>query len=101
MAYEIAKTIISGRKVVAAAGTAEKLVAAVAHCFRVDISADVNNAKSIVIGSSNVVALASSQAGVILFPGNNPLTILVDDVSKIFLDAEQAGDAACFVYYIQ
>ncbi len=99
MAYEIAKTVISGRKV-SAAGAAAKLITAVTGCFRVDVSADVNNAKSIVVGGPEVVALAGSQKGTILFPGNNALTILVTDVSKIWVDAEQAGDAACFTYYI-
>ena len=99
MAYEIAIKVVSGRKV-SAAGAPAKLIANVTHCFRVDVSADVNNLKSIIIGGAEIVAVAGNQKGTILFPGNNPLTILIDDVSKVYVDAEQADDAACFTYYI-
>ena len=101
MAYEIAQRIVSGRRAVTVPGTAEKLVAVSTHCFRVDISADVDNANAIVVGGSEIVAVAGSQAGVVLFPGNNPLVMLVDDISKIYVDAINAGDSACYTYYVQ
>lgn len=100
MSEETAKRIISDNKAVTVTGTAEKLVADVTGCYRVDISADVNNTKAIVIGGLGVVALAGDQKGTILFPGNNPIIIYTNDVSKIYVDAEVSGELACFTYYI-
>ena len=99
MAYEIARSITSGRRAVTLAGTAEQLVSTSTSCYRVDISADLGNVTPIVTGGSNVVAANGSQVGVVLTPGNPPLTLLVDDVSKVYIDAQTDGDAACFVYY--
>ena len=101
MAYEIAQKIVSGRKAVTNAGVAEALVATETHCYRVDLSADLGNTNPVVIGSSNVVAAAGSQKGVVLIPGNSPITVLVDDVAKIYVDVQSNGDAVCYVYYQQ
>ena len=100
MAYEIARSIIVGRKAVAANGTAEKIIAAVTFCYRVDLSADLGNANPIVIGGVGVVAASGSMQGIVLTPGNPPITILTDDVSKIYVDSQNNGDAVCFVYYV-
>ena len=101
MAYEIANTIVSGRKAVTAAGTAEKLVATVTPCYRVDLSADLGNTNPVVIGGPTVVAASDAQKGIVLIPGNAPVTILTNDVSKIYVDAQTNGDAVCFNYYQQ
>lgn len=101
MAFEIAKRIISGRKAVTIPGTAGQFLADANHCYRVDLCADVGNADVVVVGDSNVVAASGSQKGITLFAGNPPITVLVDDVSKLWVDAISAGDAVCFVYYIQ
>ena len=100
MAYEIGKKIVSGRKAVAAHGTAEQLVATATHCFKIDLSADLGNTNPVVLGGSQVVAAAGSQKGIVLIPGNAPLTIIVDDVSKIYVDSQIDGDAVCFTYYV-
>ncbi len=100
MAYEIAKVIVSGRKAIAAVGTAEKILAASTACYRVDISADLGNTGIVVIGGSGVVAANGSMEGVVLTPGNPPYTILTDDVSKIYADVQTNGDAVCFTYYV-
>lgn len=99
MAYEIARTIVSGRKAVTAAGTAEKLVATATYCYRVDLSADLGNTNPVVVGGSDVVAASGSQKGVVLIPGNDPITILIDDVSKIYVDSQTNSDAVCFTYF--
>ena len=100
MAYEIANTIVSGRKAVSA-GVAEKLVATVTPCYRVDLSADLGNDNPVVIGGSTVVAASDAQKGIVLIPGNAPVTILTNDASKIYVDAQTNGDAVCFNYYQQ
>lgn len=99
MAYEIASRIISGRKVVAAAGTAEKLVATETQCFMVMLSADLGNKAPIVIGNSDVVAANGSMKGVVLTPGNPPAIFSVRDAASIYIDSQQDGDAVCFTYF--
>ena len=100
MAYEIASKIVSGRKVVDSAGTAEKLVATSTYCYRVDLSADLGNTNPVVVGNADVVAASGAQKGIVLVPGNDPVTILTDDVSKIYVDSQTDGDAVCFNYYL-
>lgn len=99
MAYEIAGRIVSGRKTVAAAGTAEKIVAASTHCFRVLISADLANTSPVVVGDADIVAALDSQRGVVLTPGNPPVEFLVRDVSSIYVNSITTGDSICFVYF--
>ena len=99
MAYEIAGRIVSGRKAVASAGTAEKIVADKTDCFMVMISADLSNANPVVVGNADTVAALGLQKGVVLTPGNPPVTFLVQDVSSVYVDSIADGDAVCFVYF--
>jgi len=99
MAYEIAGKIVSGRKAVTTAGTAEQLTTTTTSCYRIDICADLGNTNPVVVGGEDVVAAAGSQKGVVLIPGNAPMTILVDDVSKVYVDSQTDGDAVCYTYY--
>lgn len=96
---ETASRIVSGRKAVAAAGVAEKLVATSTQCFMILISADIGNTSPIVVGNADVVAAIGSQEGVVLTPGNPPVMFLVRDVSSVYVDAITNNDAACFVYF--
>ena len=100
MAYEIANKIIAGRKAVTAAGTAEKFVANSTACYRVDMCADLGNTNPVVVGGAEVVAADGSQKGIVLIPGNPPITVLTNDVSKLYVDAKTNGDAVCFTYYV-
>lgn len=99
MAFEIANKIVSGRKEVDVADTAEPLVATEIFCYRVDLSADLNNANHVVVGNKDVVATPGAIVGTILVPGNPPHTILTNEVAKIWVNATDAGDAICFTYY--
>lgn len=99
MAYEIGKNIGVGRKVVTTAGTPVPLVDNSIQCFMVLISADLGNASPVVVGNSQIVAASGSQKGVVLVPGNPPTQFIIDDVSKIYVDAQTDGDAVCFVYF--
>jgi len=100
MAYEIASRIESGRKAVAHAGTAEKLVADKTGCFMILLSADLGNTSPLVVGNADVVAANGSQKGVVLTPGNPPAMFLVRDVSSVYVDSQNDGDAVCFVYFV-
>lgn len=100
MAYEIARSVVSGRKAVAAAGTAEQLVSTSTHCFMIIVCADLGNSNPVVIGNSSVVAAEGSQVGTVLVPGNPPLLLLIDDVNKIYVDAITNNDAVCYTYFV-
>lgn len=99
MAYETASRIVSGRKTVAVAGTAEKIIATATGCFKVLLSADLANTSPLVIGDSSVIAALDSQQGVVLTPGNPPVEFNVRDVSTIYVNAITNGDSVCFVYF--
>lgn len=98
MAYEIARTIVSGRKSTNVA-TPVAIVSSNIQCFMVLLTADGGNASPIVIGNADVVAANGSQKGVVLTPGNPPIMFLIKDVSSIYLDVQTNGDAVCFVYF--
>lgn len=100
MAYEIASRIVSGRKAIAIAGVAEKLLPDPTGCFMILCSADLGNTSAAVIGNSDVVAAVGSQKGVVLTPGNPPVMFLVRDVSSVYVDVITGGDAVCFVYFV-
>jgi hypothetical protein len=99
MAYEIARKIVSGRKAVSSAGSAEQITTDNIQCFLVLISADLGNSNPVVVGDANVVAANDSQQGVVLTPGNPPLAFQVRDVSQIYVDVQTNNDAVCFVYF--
>lgn len=92
--------IVVGRKAVTSAGTAEQLVTTATACFTVIVSADLGNNNPVVIGNSDVIAEAGSQKGIVLVPGNNPVSMFIDDVSKIYVDSQSNGDAVCFAYFL-
>ncbi len=100
MSYEIARTIVSGRKAISNAATAEKIVANATSCFMVLVSADLGNTSPVVVGNSDVVAANGSQVGVVLTPGNPPLVFMVRDVSSIWADVQTNSDAVCFTYFV-
>lgn len=99
MAFEIAKKVVSGRKVVTNNGVAVQLSTASIKIFRIDISADTGNTDLMVVGDSSVVAAETSQVGAVLIPGNQTTTIYINDLSKLWIDSISSGDSVTFTYY--
>lgn len=93
-------SMVSGRKVVTTAGAAEALTATSTPCSKVILSADLGNTNPVVIGDSSVVAASGSQQGIVLVPGNDPVTIYVNDLSEVYVDSQTDGDAVCYVYFV-
>ena len=89
--------LYSGRKVVASAGTAEKLSATKERCENITITAESDNSGIIALGDINVVAAEGSEQGVILTPLGSH-TVKVGDLSKIYIDATITGDGVSFAY---
>lgn len=93
-----ASKAVGFKKTVAAAGT--PVVLGTASCYRVQLSGDTDAGIVTVVGGSNAVRAASgSKNGIVIIPGNPPVTIDVDSLSKLWVDAETNGGVLCGVYY--
>jgi uncharacterized protein YcfJ len=90
--------INDGIQLVATAGTAEALASSATLCRRVIIHARKENTDDVVIGGSTVVALATTRRGVALAPGQS-LTLNIDDLNKVYVDALVSGEGVSFVYF--
>lgn len=87
-----------GRKVVAAAGTAERLVAANTPCRRVTIQALPTNTGYIAIGDSTVVANTAGSVRGLSLSASNSVTLHVEDLYQLFVDAEVSAEGVSFIY---
>lgn len=90
-----------GRQVVARAGTRVPLAAQSTLGGRVTIVAEPDNGGAVVIGGSTVVAAAATRRGIPLFAspasGATSVTIDVDDLSTVYLDAERDTDGVTYL----
>ena len=86
-------SIGDGAKTVSSAGTAEALLGSTS-CVKVIMTAEDDNSGKIYYGGSGV----SSTSGDYLFPAQK-ITIEIDDVSKIFIDADTSTDGVKFTYF--
>jgi hypothetical protein len=90
--------IVSGRKTVTAAGTAEKLVASATPCKRVVVSPITANTTRVAVGGTATLAGDANMAGVIFPAGTSPSVVFdVDDASKLYVDAKTNGEGVSFV----
>lgn len=85
-----------GRKVVAAAGTAEALAAST-PIKRVHIQALESNTDMVVVGGATVVAASGTRRGIALVAGQS-VTLQIDDLAKIYVDAVTNGEGVSYVY---
>ncbi len=90
-------TVVSGAKNVTAAGTAVPLAVASTLINKVDIQAKLTNTDTVHIGSSAVDE--STNPGMVLFAGDS-YTLLIDDLNKIYVDAQVNGEGVTFNYYL-
>lgn len=88
-----------GRKVVAAAATAEPLAAASTLFVACDVQAEESNTGDIMIGASTVVEAPGTDRGIRLIPGANYHMERPGDLQYIYIDAEVNGDGV--VYFCQ
>jgi len=86
-----------GRKVVAAAGTAESLEAATHQVALVIITAETDNADVVAVGGSGVVESDSTRTGVSLNAGDS-VTLYNVDLYEIYLDAGTNGEGVTYLW---
>lgn len=91
-----ASAVSDGRKVVATAGTAERLVSAPTKARSVAITAETNNTGVVVVGGSTVVAAEATRRGFPLAAGAS-VSFDVNDLYSVFLDTTVNGDGVTFV----
>jgi len=90
------ESLSDGRKVVAAAGTAEVL-ASDTPCKSVIVCAETNNGGVVVVGGSTVVAALATRQGIPLYPGDT-WTRSINNLSKVYVDALVNGDGVTYDY---
>lgn len=90
--------IVSGRKVVAAAGTAESLMAAPAvGCAALVLTAETDNTGYVVVGDSGVVAAEATRKGTPLAAGES-MSLDIQNPSLVYLDVTVSGDGVTWSY---
>ena len=87
-----------GRKVVAAAGTAEAIEDNPREVVGVIIVAEVDNTDYIAVGDSDVVESDSTRTGVPLAAGQS-VTLYNADLNQIYLDSGANGDGVTYLYW--
>ena len=92
------KTLTSGRKVVAAAGTPEALVAVPTEAIYTVIAAETNNTGMVVIGGTDVDETLATRTGIPLNPGEMSPVLPVDDLVEVYIDVNVSGDGVTFIY---
>jgi hypothetical protein len=85
----------SGKKIISTAGVKETLVSSSTPCKEVLIMALPDNTGEIWIGDNNVSA--SSKIGIVLYK-NDAVSIQIDNLQKIYLDATVDGEGVSYIY---
>lgn len=87
-------SLVSGVKTLSSAATAAAIVAQSVPCRWVDVVAIGGR---IAIGDDDVVETSGSERGIILYPGNLPYRILIEDLQLLFA-AGANGTRLCYDY---
>lgn len=97
---DVADSLGDGRKVVAAAGTAEALVGSSTPALWVCITALKSNTEQVCVGGADVVAAEGSETGQPL-DAKEWVTLPVKDVAEVYVDAVVNGEGVTFTYGIR
>ena len=88
--------MLTGRKAVTSAGTAEQIVTSVTSIISVAIQAETDNSAEIAVGDSNVVAADGTERGIILAAGEST-TLAIGDLAIVWIDAKTNGDGVTYL----
>ena len=98
LAHGISAPLIDdGRKVIATAGTPEKLLPSSTLCNWVIIVALEGNTGTVVLGGASVIADAATRRGIPLNASDSVLLSIMD-LSTLYLDVTSDGDGVSFLY---
>jgi len=88
----------TGRKVVAAAGTAVALEASSRQVAGIIIVAETDNGDYIAVGDSTVIEADATRTGVPLAAGDS-VTLYEVDLNDVYIDAAVNGEGVTFLYW--
>lgn len=88
----------TGRKTVSSAGTRVQLTTSPTAVTRVVLEALRTNSGIVVVGGSNVVAAQGTRQGISLASGDT-VTMHVNDLSDIYVDAVTNDDGVSYMWY--
>lgn len=89
----------SGRKTVSGINTPTQLTSTDTPCNCIYISADHTIGQPVVVGDSSVNSGAGNWRGVVLFPGNDPILLYVDNLRDVWIASDSASATVCFTYF--
>lgn len=92
------KGLKGGRKVCTVGGTAEKLAAVETACGGVLIQALRTNSGNVTVGGPDVDSTPGTENGIELVPGQSQF-IPIDDISKVWIDADNNGEGVQYSLY--
>lgn len=91
--------LVAGRTVVVTAGTPVQLAVGSRFCTEIYVSALAANTAPVVVGGPTVVGAAATRTGAVVpNSGQTPLLLVVDDPSKVWLDAQVSGEGVSFTF---
>lgn len=97
IAPQRAPVVKSGSLTITSAGTPQRITTVTLPCLYIELCADNG---VLAYGDSNAVrATSGGSIGALIYPGNNPHIVPVDDVSKLWFDARSNGGRLCYNIY--
>lgn len=94
-------TIVSGTKTVTTAGTAVRIIATSTPCRYVWLNGDLGNTGGVLaVGDSSVDAIEDQMQGLIIIGGNLPVRLEIDNLNKLWVDAQTNGDKLSYAYTV-
>jgi hypothetical protein len=94
---ETSTAIANGIKNVTTSGTPVQLLSSTTACTTVIVCAKPTNTGVIAVGASTVIAASASLNSIPLMPGDS-ISLPINDVSKVYIDATVNGEGATFLY---
>lgn len=89
----------AGRQTVTTSGTEVQLSTSSIPCQRVIVTAEIDNTDTVVVGNVSVVASPDSAiVGTPLAAGDS-YTMPINNVNKVYVDAQANGDGVTYTYY--
>ncbi len=95
---QAAGKLVSGTTTVTISGTAVRITATSTPVAGVWVGGDIGNAGVILVGDSSVSAVSGSQQGLIIGPAESSKFLPVNNLNKIYVDADENGDAVVWLY---
>jgi hypothetical protein len=94
---ETTTAIANGTKNVTTSGTPVQLLSSSTAWTTVVVCAKPTNTGVIAVGASNVVAASANLNAIPLMPGDS-ISLPINDVSKVYIDATVSGEGVAFLY---